>query len=82
MVSIRCRVPLKGSFKGDIDMDISPKVPLLRALWSLLDGIWSVLQGSWGLLAYQPSGARAASQEVGTDAETGTAAPSSLDGWP
>ena len=27
-----------------------PNVPLLRALWSLLDGIWSVLKGSWGVL--------------------------------
>ena len=25
-----------------------PNVPLLRALWSLLDGIWGVLKGSWG----------------------------------
>ena len=25
-------------------------VPLLRALWSLLDGIWGVLKGSWGVL--------------------------------
>ena len=23
-------------------------VPLLRALWSLLDGIWGSLKGSWG----------------------------------
>ena len=28
-----------------------PKVPPLRALWSLLDGFWGVLKGSWGLLA-------------------------------
>ena len=27
-----------------------PNVPLLRALWSLLDGIWGVLKGSWGVL--------------------------------
>ena len=24
------------------------KVPLFRALWSLLDGIWGILKGSWG----------------------------------
>ena len=29
-----------------------PNVPLLRALWSLLDGIWGVLKGSWGLLVF------------------------------
>ena len=28
-----------------------PKVPLLRASWSLLDGIWGLLKGSWGVLA-------------------------------
>ena len=27
-----------------------PKVPLVRASWSLLDGIWGVLKGSWGVL--------------------------------
>ena len=27
-------------------------VPLLRALWSLLDGIWGVLKGSWGVLVW------------------------------
>ena len=27
-----------------------PNVPLLRALWSLLDGIWGVLKCSWGVL--------------------------------
>ena len=27
-----------------------PNVPLLRAVWSLLDGIWGVLKGSWGVL--------------------------------
>ena len=27
-----------------------PNIPLLRALWSLLDGIWGVLKGSWGVL--------------------------------
>ena len=27
-----------------------PNVPLLRALWSLLDGIWGLLKGSWGVL--------------------------------
>ena len=26
-------------------------VPLLRALWYLLDGIWGLLKGSWGVLA-------------------------------
>ena len=25
----------------------SPNVPLLRALWSLLDGTWGVLVDSW-----------------------------------
>ena len=29
-----------------------PNVPLLRALWSLLDGIWGVLEGSWGVLVH------------------------------
>ena len=29
-----------------------PNVPLLRALWSLLDGIWGSLKGSWGVLVY------------------------------
>ena len=28
-----------------------PNVPLLRALWYLLDGIWGLLNGSWGVLA-------------------------------
>ena len=28
-----------------------PNVPLLRAIWSLLDGIWGLLKGSWGVLA-------------------------------
>ena len=27
-----------------------PNVPLLRALWYLLDGIWGSLKGSWGVL--------------------------------
>ena len=27
-----------------------PNVPLLRALWYLLDGIWGLLKGSWGVL--------------------------------
>ena len=27
-----------------------PNVPLLRAIWSVLDGIWGVLKGSWGVL--------------------------------
>ena len=31
-----------------------PNVPLLRALWSLLDGIWSLLKGSWGVLGIEP----------------------------
>ena len=30
-----------------------PNVPLLRALWSLLDGIWGVLEG-WGVLEVSP----------------------------
>ena len=29
-------------------------VPLLRALWSLLDGIWGVLKGSGGVLVQDP----------------------------
>ena len=24
-----------------------PNVPLVRALWSILDGIWGILKGSW-----------------------------------
>ena len=27
-----------------------PNLPLLGALWSLLDGIWGVLKGSWEVL--------------------------------
>ena len=27
-----------------------PWVPLLRALWYLLDGIWGLSKGSWGVL--------------------------------
>ena len=27
-----------------------PNVPLLRALWSVLDGIWGLLKGSLGIL--------------------------------
>ena len=34
---------------GDL-LSRPPNVPLLRALWSLLDGIWGVLKGSWGVL--------------------------------
>ena len=30
-----------------------PNVPLLRALWSLLDGIWGILKGSWGVLVHR-----------------------------
>ena len=33
-----------------ISLPRPPNVPLLRALWSLLDGIWCVLKGSWGVL--------------------------------
>ena len=29
-----------------------PNVPLLRALWSLLDGIWGLLKGSRGVLVH------------------------------
>ena len=29
----------------------APNIPLIRALWSLLDGIWGLLKGSWGVLA-------------------------------
>ena len=31
---------------------LTPNVPLLKALWSLLDGIWGVLKGNWGMLEY------------------------------
>ena len=31
-------------------LNTPPKVPLLRALWSLLDGIKGALKGSWGVL--------------------------------
>ena len=31
----------------------TPNVPLLRALWSLLDGIWGVLKGSWEVLVVE-----------------------------
>ena len=27
------------------------KVPLFRALWSLIDGIWGLSKGTWGVLA-------------------------------
>ena len=30
-----------------------PNVPLLRALWSLLDGIWGLLRGGWGVLVLE-----------------------------
>ena len=33
-----------------MDIPRPPNVPLLKALWSLLDGIWGVLKGSWGVL--------------------------------
>ena len=32
----------------------TPKVPLLRVTWSLLDGIWGLLKGSWGVLVGNP----------------------------
>ena len=35
---------------GREDVPRPPNVPLLRALWSLVDGIWGVLKGSWGVL--------------------------------
>ena len=34
----------------DVEVPRPPNVPLLRALWSLLDGIWGLLKGSWGVL--------------------------------
>ena len=42
-----------GSF-FDIQIPRPPNVPLLRALWSLLDGIWGLLKGSWGVLVGSP----------------------------
>ena len=29
-----------------------PNIPLLRALWSVLDGTWGLLKGSWGVLVH------------------------------
>ena len=42
-----CWTVVLGSFGGP---GRPPNVPLLRALWSLLDGIWGLLEGSWGVL--------------------------------
>ena len=29
---------------------LAPKIPVSRALWSLLAGIWGGVKGSWGVL--------------------------------
>ena len=43
---------LSECLQGRLDLSPAPpNVPLLRALWSLLDGIRGVLKGSWGVLA-------------------------------
>ena len=34
----------------DFPHPTTPNVPLLRALWSLLDGIWGILECTWGVL--------------------------------
>ena len=46
---------LLGAFGGP---GKPPNVPLLRALWSLLDGIWGLLKGSWGVLVVHQIGIR------------------------
>ena len=48
-------IPFKGSFGGASYQPCAPNVPLLRALWSLLDGIWGSLKGSWGVLEERES---------------------------
>ena len=44
----------QASVKGS-ELPGPPNVPLLGALWSLLDGIWGLLKGSWGVLVWAPS---------------------------
>ena len=46
--SVKYQRPIKRAFKVNIPTSLN--VPLLRALWSLLDGIWGSLKGSWGVL--------------------------------
>ena len=41
-----------GGGSGLLSQPRPPNVPLLTALWFLLDGIWGVLTGSWGVLEY------------------------------
>ena len=36
------------SVLGICTWSLTPKLALLRALWSLLDGIWGSLKASWG----------------------------------
>ena len=43
-----------------------PNVPLLRALWSLLDGIWGFLKGSWGVLVEGPERAGTSPHDPGS----------------
>ena len=44
------------SFREMVQGTHAPTVPLLRALWSLLEGTWGLLKGSWGLnSAYEPN---------------------------
>ena len=42
------RVNPRGGHLQDKSRACCPNVPLLRALWSLLDGIWGLLKDSWG----------------------------------
>ena len=46
---VRMRRPGRAVAQGPY-LPTPPNVPLLRALWSLLDGIWGLLKGSWGVL--------------------------------
>ena len=48
----KLRGPILGVFIIGIIVPRPPNVPLLRALWYLLDGIWGLLKGSWGVLVY------------------------------
>ena len=52
--TLACQAGLqKGRQKKDggfLPIPRPPNVPLLRALWSLVDGTWGVLKGSWGVL--------------------------------
>ena len=44
----------QGSRGAGPCLELPINVPLLRALWSLLDGIWGVLKGSRGVLVVSP----------------------------